>query len=48
VHPEQPFNFVEKAYMMPRDIALQQWVDAFLHQQEKTGELDALLRHWLH
>jgi cyclohexadienyl dehydratase len=48
VHTEQPFNFVEKAYMMPRDVALQQWVDAFLHQQEKTGELDALLRHWLH
>jgi cyclohexadienyl dehydratase len=48
VHPEQPFSFVEKAFMMPRDVALQQWVNAFLHLQESTDELDALLRHWLH
>lgn len=47
VHPEQPFSFVEKAYMMPRDVALQQWVNAFLHIQESTHELDGLLRHWL-
>lgn len=47
VHPEHPFNFVEKAYMMPRDIALKQWVDAFLHMQANTGELDNVLNHWL-
>jgi cyclohexadienyl dehydratase len=47
VHPEHPFNFVEKAYMMPRDIALKQWVDAFLHLQTNTGELDNVLNHWL-
>jgi cyclohexadienyl dehydratase len=48
VHPEHPFNFVEKAYMMPRDIALQQWVNTFLHLQENTGELNAVLDRWLH
>jgi cyclohexadienyl dehydratase len=47
VHPDHPFNFVEKAYMMPRDIALQQWVNAFLHLQEKTGELNTVVQHWL-
>jgi cyclohexadienyl dehydratase len=47
VHPEHPFNFVEKASMMPRDIALKQWVDAFLHMQANTGELDNVLNHWL-
>jgi len=48
VHPEHPFNFAEKAYLMPRDIALQEWVNAFLHLQEKTGERDEVLRRWLH
>ncbi len=48
VHPEHPFNFFEKAYLMPRDVVLQQWVDAFLHLQEKTGEMDELMRRWLH
>lgn len=47
VHPEHPFNFSEKAYLMPRDIVLQQWVNTFLHLQEKTGELDEVLRRWL-
>jgi hypothetical protein len=33
--------------MMPRDIALKQWVDAFLHMQANTGELDNALNRWL-
>lgn len=48
VRPEHPFNVIEKAYMMPRDVALQQWLNGFLHLQENTGELDAVLHHWLH
>jgi cyclohexadienyl dehydratase len=47
VHPEHPFNFVEKAYMMPRDIVLKQWVDTFLHMQVSTGDLDSVLNRWL-
>lgn len=47
VHPEHPFSFVEKAYMMPRDIALQQWINAFLHVQQNTGELNNVFSHWL-
>jgi cyclohexadienyl dehydratase len=47
VHPEHPLSFVEKAYLMPRDIVLKQWIDAFLHIQESTGDLDKVLDHWL-
>lgn len=32
VHPDQPFTFVEKAYLVPRgDVVFQQWVDQWLH-----------------
>lgn len=48
VHPEHPFTVAEKAYMMPRDVPLQQWVNAFLHLQENSRELNAVLYHWLH
>jgi cyclohexadienyl dehydratase len=47
VHPNHPFNFGEKAYLLPRDTALQQWVNAFLHIQMKSGELNATIHHWL-
>lgn len=47
VHPDHPFNFTEKAYMLPRDVALQQWVDAFLHLQSKSGTLQTTIQHWL-
>jgi hypothetical protein len=32
---------------VPRDAALQQWVDEFLHTQMKSGELDATIHRWL-
>jgi cyclohexadienyl dehydratase len=47
VHPDQPFDSSEKAYMLPRDPALQQWVDAFLHMQITSGELNAAIHRWL-
>jgi cyclohexadienyl dehydratase len=47
VHPDHPFDFGEKAYLLPRDAALQQWIDEFLHTQMKSGELDAAIHHWL-
>jgi cyclohexadienyl dehydratase len=32
VHPDQPFTFAEKAYLLPRgDVVFQQWVDQWLH-----------------
>lgn len=47
VHPDQPFNFSELAYMLPRDLALKAWVDHWLHIQAETGERQRLLAKWL-
>ena len=47
LHPDQPFDFSEKAYLLPRDVPLQQWVDQFLHIRQETGEQDALVAKWL-
>jgi len=47
VHPDQPFDFSELAYMLPRDPALKAWVDQWLHIQSETGEQKRLLAKWL-
>ena len=47
VHPDQPFNFSELAYLLPRDPALKAWVDQWLHIQTETGERQQLLAKWL-
>jgi cyclohexadienyl dehydratase len=47
VHPDQPFDFGEKAYLLPRDAAFQQWIDEFLHIQMQTGALNATIHRWL-
>ena len=47
VHPDQPFNFSELAYLLPRDPALKAWVDHWLHIQTETGERQRLLAKWL-
>lgn len=47
VHPDQPFNFSELAYLLPRDPALKAWVDQWLHIQAETGERQRLLAKWL-
>ncbi len=47
VHPDQPFNFSELAYLLPRDPALKAWVDQWLHIQDETGEWQKLLAKWL-
>ncbi len=47
VHPDQPFDVSEKAYLLPRDVVLQQWVDQFLHIQEQTGERRRMIAKWL-
>lgn len=47
VHPDHPFEVSEKAYLLPRDVALQQWVDQFLHIERERGELPALIAKWL-
>lgn len=47
VHPEQPFDFAEKAYLLPRDVALKQFVDSWLHIQMETGAYQATLKKWI-
>lgn len=47
VHPDQPFDFSELAYMLPRDPALKAWVDQWLHLQAETGEQGRVVAKWL-
>lgn len=47
IHPDQPFNVSELAYLLPRDVPLQQWVNAFLHIQDETGEQARMTAKWL-
>ncbi|MEJ3651818.1 transporter substrate-binding domain-containing protein [Actinomycetes bacterium KLBMP 9759] len=38
VHPDQPFTFAEKAYLLPRgDVVLQEWVNQWLHLSRNDG-----------
>lgn len=48
IHPDKPFQYGEKAYMLPRgDLVFQQYVDQWLHLSRATGELQAISDKWL-
>ena len=47
IHPDQPFDFAEKAYWMAPDPALKDFVDQWLHIEKETGAFDALAAKWL-
>ncbi|KAA0597831.1 cyclohexadienyl dehydratase [Azospirillum lipoferum] len=47
VHPDRPFDFSEKAFLLPRDIVLKLWVDQWLHQTVATGQYQAVFDRWL-
>ena len=47
IHPDAPFDFSEKAYLLPRDVALKAFVDQWLRVSEATGALAALKAKWL-
>ncbi len=47
VHPDQPFDFAEKAYWMAPDPALKAFVDQWLHLTKARGDFDALASRWL-
>ncbi|SAL76143.1 prephenate dehydratase [Caballeronia choica] len=48
VHPDRPFQFGEKAYLVPRgDVTFQQYVDQWLHLARSTGEFQAVVDKWL-
>lgn len=47
VHPDQPFDFSEKAFLLPRDLLWKAFVDQWLHQSVESGEFSKLLDKWL-
>jgi cyclohexadienyl dehydratase len=47
IHPDQPFNFSEKAYLLPRDPVWKAFVDQWLHQAIETKDYAAILGHWV-
>ena len=47
VHPDKPFDFAEKAYLLPRDTGLKQFVDQWLHLQMETGAFTSTLKTWI-
>lgn len=48
VHPDEPFTFSEKAYLLPRgDDVLKHWVDQWLRIALHDGTYDAFAAEWL-
>jgi len=47
LHPEAPFDFSEKAYLLPRDLIWKAFVDQWLHQTLASGAFAPLLDKWL-
>ncbi|MGO8866377.1 MAG: transporter substrate-binding domain-containing protein [Alphaproteobacteria bacterium] len=46
IHPEEPFNFSEKAYLLPRDLLWKDFVDQWLHQAIETKEYKTAFERW--
>src|ERR1700761_5682716 len=46
VHPDKPFAFAEKAYFMQRDVALQEFVDQWLHIARENGSFKKIYSAW--
>ena len=47
IHPDKPFDFAEKAYMLARDPALKAFVDQWLHIAKETGIYQSIYAKWL-
>ena len=47
IHPDAPFDFSEKAILLPRDVALKAYVDQWLHQALASGAFAHLDEQWL-
>ena len=47
IHPEAPFDFSEKAVLLPRDVALKAYVDQWLHQAIESGSFARADEQWL-
>jgi cyclohexadienyl dehydratase len=48
VHPDQPLQYAEKAYMLPRgDVSLKAFVDTWLRLARGSGEYQRVSEKWL-
>jgi len=48
VHPNKPFEYGEKAFMVPRgDVVFQQYGDQFLHLLKAQGKYQTIVDKWL-
>jgi cyclohexadienyl dehydratase len=48
VHPDKPFQYGEKAWMVPLgDVVFQQYVDQWLHLSRESGEYQRISDKWL-
>jgi cyclohexadienyl dehydratase len=47
VHPDQPFDYGELAYLLPRDVVLQQYVNQWLHLATENGTWRTKLETYL-
>lgn len=47
VHPDSPFDFSEKAALLPQDVALKAYVDQWLHLDIASGKFEQRMQHWL-
>jgi len=47
IHPEAPFDFSEKAILLPRDVVLKAYVDQWLHQEIESGDFARLDEQWM-
>jgi cyclohexadienyl dehydratase len=47
IHPDRPFDFAEKAYMLARDSPLKAFVDQWLHIAKETGVYQSVYAKWL-
>jgi cyclohexadienyl dehydratase len=47
VHPDQPFNTTDLAYLLPRDLTWKAYVDQWLNIMNQTGERKQLMAKWL-
>ncbi len=47
ITPDKPFDFGELGYLLPRDVALQQYVNLWLHTAAETGDMARITAKWL-
>ena len=47
INPDRPFDFAEKAFLLPRDSVLKAFVDQWLHIARETGVSKSIYDKWL-